>query len=205
MSKKNALLIELQYLPAIPWIQLIQQYEKIYLDVKEHYVKGSYRNRCHILGPNGLQRLSIPLLKGKHQHSAMEDVSISYETHWQKDHWLSLCSAYRRSPYFEYYEDIFYPFYHTKHEKLFYFNYELLKCIFKILGIQKEITFTEDYIKPGAAGFDDYRTMISPKKENSALPSTSAYSQVFSDRFPFHANLSIFDLICNTGNKFFTK
>ncbi|MBC8045560.1 MAG: WbqC family protein, partial [Fimbriimonadaceae bacterium] len=135
LSKKNALLIEMQYLPAIASIMLIKQYDRIYIDVKEHYVKGTYRNRCHILGPNGLQRLSIPLLKGKHQHSSMDKVIISYAYNWQKDHWQSLCSAYRRSPYFEYYEDLFYPFYHQQFEKLIDFNYGLLKCIFKIFKI----------------------------------------------------------------------
>ncbi|MBC8173046.1 MAG: WbqC family protein [Chitinophagales bacterium] len=197
MSKKNALLIELQYLPAIAWIHLLQQYDIIYLDNKEHYQKGSYRNRCHILGPNGTQRLSIPLVKGKHQHSHMNAVRISYDHTWQKDHWQSICSAYRRSAYFEFYEDVLYPFYHTTYEKLFDFNFALLQLIFKLLKMEKEIRFTETYISPGAEGFDDYRGRISPKTINGLHLDLPVYIQVFSDRFDFHPDLSILDLICN--------
>jgi hypothetical protein len=77
----------------------------------------------------------------------------------------------------------------------------LLKCILKIFSIEKEIIFTETYIEPGTQGFDDCRTLINPKNKNSLPTSLPVYTQVFSDRFPFHSNLSIFDLICNTGNK----
>lgn len=199
MSNKKPLLIEPQYLPSIPWVLTVMHSENIYIDVKEHYVKGTYRNRCHILGPNGLQRLSIPLEKGKHQHSSLENVRISYENHWQKDHWLSLCSAYRSSAYFEYFEDVFYPFYHKKTELLLEFNLALISCIFKLLDISKTFQFTETYISKGTTEYEDMRSVISPKKEFLSAFKIADYHQVFSDRFTFEKDLSIFDFICNQG------
>ncbi len=199
---KEPLIIEVQYLPSILWFEQIMSYEIIYLDKAEHYQKGSYRNRCHILGPNGLLRLSIPLLHGKHQHKAMGEVLISNEMDWQKIHWMTICSCYRRSAFFEYFEDTFYPFYHTRFERLFDFNFALLECIFKILKIDKEIKFTDTYIAPGTSGFIDLRDAIRPKESETEFTSSKKYTQVFSDRFEFMPNLSIIDYIFNNGNKF---
>jgi len=200
VSKKNALLIELQYLPAIAWFQEVIQYDTIFLDCKEHFVKGSYRNRCYILGANGPQRLSIPLVKGKHQQTAMEDVLICNDINWQKIHWQALRSAYKKSPFFEFYEDLFYPFYHRRFENLFAYNLQLLHLLFSILRLKKEIVLTANYIHPGTNGFADFRSVISPKKETPQHISLPVYTQVFSDRFQFYENLSIIDFICNSGN-----
>lgn len=201
MSQKKPLLIDLPYLPCISWISLAKQYDEIYIDAFEHYVKGSYRNRCHILGPNGMQRLSIPLVKGKHQHTPMKDVRIDHGSNWQKIHWQSLCSAYRRSVYFEYFEDVLYPFYHSRIDGLMASNHALLQLIFKILKMPQQVVFTERYISKGDNTFDDYRSVISPKKKNMLNPDLPVYTQVFSDRFTFFNDLSIVDYIFNTGNK----
>lgn len=201
MSQKKPLLIDLPYLPCISWIKLAEQYDEIYIDAFEYYVKGTYRNRCHILGPNGLQRLSIPLVKGKHQHTPIKDVCIDHNSNWQKIHWQSLCSAYRRSVYFEYFEDVLYPFYHKRIDGLMAFNHALLQVIFKILKMPQLIIFTEHYISKDDSIFDDYRSVISPKKKNMLNHVLPAYTQVFSDRFTFFNDLSIVDYIFNTGNK----
>ena len=59
-----------------------------------------------IYGANGKLRLSIP----KHTHNNRElfrDIKISYDSDWMALHLKSLQSAYRSSPYFEYFEDDF--------------------------------------------------------------------------------------------------
>jgi hypothetical protein len=199
---KEPLIIDLQYLPSISWFEVIRAYEIIYLDKKEHYQKGTYRNRCHILSPNGQLRLSIPLMHGKQQHKPMGDVLISNEEEWQKIHWMTICSCYRRSAYFEYFEDTFFPFYHTHYEKLFDFNLELLKLVLKILKMEKEIRFTDAYIEPHTPGYIDMRSAILPNNKSPEFKSPKKYIQVFSDRFEFMPDLSIIDFIFNNGNKF---
>ena len=101
----NSILIESQYIGACSYWNILLKSSAITIDKEEHYTKRSYRNRAHILGANGLLRLSIPLERGKQQHSKMKDVRISYNERWQDLHWQSFTSAYRRSPFFEYYED----------------------------------------------------------------------------------------------------
>lgn len=199
---KEPLITELQYLPPVSWFEQIAVHEIIYLDNRENFQKGTYRNRCHILGPNGLLRLSIPLQHGKHQHKAMGEVLIAKEHAWQKNHWMTICSCYRRSAYFEYFEDSFYPFYHKPYEKLFDFNYDLLKLVFNILKIEKEIKFPDTYVEPGTPGFIDKRSVIRPNKNADKIPAQKKYIQVFSDRFEFIPDLSIIDFIFNNGNQF---
>lgn len=199
---KEPLIIDLQYLPSIAWFEVISAHEIIYLDKKENYQKGTYRNRCHILSPNGQLRLSIPLMHGKQQHKPMGDVLISNDEAWQKIHWMTICSCYRRSAYFEYFEDTFFPFYHTQYEKLFDFNLELLKLVLKILKMENEIRFTDSYIEPHTPGYTDMRSAILPNNKSPEFKSPKKYIQVFSDRFEFIPDLSIIDFIFNNGNKF---
>ena len=71
---------------------------------------------------------------------------IAYDDNWRKIHWKSLESAYRSSPYFEYYEDDFYPFYHgEKPEYLADFNSSLNKKIIELLDLEITITETSEY------------------------------------------------------------
>ena len=73
---KTNILLELPYLPPVSWMALAWQSKTLWLEACENYQKGSYRNRCHIAGPNGIQRLSVPLEKGKHQQTPIRQVRM---------------------------------------------------------------------------------------------------------------------------------
>ncbi len=195
---KEKLLIEPHYLPCFSWMKLAGDYKSIYFSNNENYVKASYRNRCHVLSPNGILTMSIPVKKSKEERNKMGTIKISYDFDWQKNHWMTLMSSYRRSPYFEFFEDNFAPFYQKKYELLIEMNYELIKLLFKITNIHCEIIFTDDYIEPGTEGFDDYRNMIIPTTKSLKFNQPN-YIQVFSDRFNFFEDLSIADMIFNKG------
>lgn len=199
MSKKTVL-IELPYLPSISWFSLVASYENVLLDIHAHYEKGSYRNRCKILGPNGVLMLTVPLQHGKHQHKPLHEVLISNTEPWQKIHWMTLCSCYRRSPYFEYFEDLFQPVYHKKWESIIELNYQLLQIILEYIKVSAKFTFTENYIPASDESIDDKRNYLKPGKVYAPLiEKVENYTQVFSDRFEFQKDLSIFDLLCNKG------
>ena len=53
-------------------------------------------------------------------------------------HWKSIESAYRSSPFFEFYEDDILPFYNEKFKFLFDFNIELQNVILYHLDIKAE-------------------------------------------------------------------
>jgi hypothetical protein len=197
LCNMSAILIESQYIGSCSyWILLLNRSE-IYIDQHEHYVRRSYRNRAHILGANGLLRLTIPLEHGKSQHAAMKDVRISYNDNWQNLHWHSFTSAYRRSPFFEYYEDNFRKFYEEKFEFLADYNFQLMQTIANIMKVELTVKLTEQYYAKEAFAGTDYRNYLLPSKETN-IPFKS-YPQVFSDRFPFEKDLCVLDVLFNVG------
>ncbi len=195
----NAILIESQYIGSCSYWNLLLQADEIYLDQHEHYVRRSYRNRAHILGANGLLRLSIPLEHGKSQHAAMKDVRISNNDNWQSLHWHSFTSAYRRSPFFEYYEDYFKKFYENKFDLLIDYNTELMKVIASILKVELSIKFSEKYFGKDEFFGTDYRSIFLPNKSSDI--NFASYPQVFNDRFPFEKDLCVFDVLFNVGTR----
>lgn len=199
---KNALL-STAYLPPIQYFAKLTGYEKVFLEKQEHFLKQSFRNRCQIAGPNGMQTLNIPIVKGRDGHTPITDIRIAYQEEWQKQHWKSLVAAYGSSPFFEYYRDALEPFFLKKWEFLFDFNLELMTAIIDEIGIQCIINYTEQFtLHPDSNTTDDFRNSIHPKSVkqlNDPDFSVIPYTQVFSDRYDFIPNLSIVDLLMNEG------
>jgi hypothetical protein len=130
----------------------------------------------------------------------MGEMRISYSEPWQKIHWMTLCSCYRRSPYFEYFEDMFAPVYQKKWETIFTLNLHLLQLILQFIPLAGNLEFTETYQSTGLETIEDKRSYLRPRMPNTTLTSQAGtYNQVFSDRFAFEPDLSIFDLLCNKG------
>ncbi len=200
--EQNAVLLELQYLPPVQYFTKFIQYEKVVIEQHEHYVKRSFRNRCHIATANGIQRLSIPLKKGKNEQQIIREVRIAYEEDWQKNHWAAIISAYSNAPFFEHYEEDFQPFFSKRFDFLFDFNFELLKMVLQILDVKKTVNLSHSYQKVTLENFADFRNQIIPKSKRDDKDlhfKAMKYSQVFEEKNGFIPNLSILDLIFCTG------
>ncbi|WP_028298903.1 WbqC family protein [Olivibacter sitiensis] len=169
----------------------------IYLEQYEHFPKQTYRNRASIYSPNGKLDLIVPVVKGSKVHTKMKDVRIAYEYDWQRLHWMSLQTCYRRSAYFEYYEDEFAPFYEERHDYLFDLNEALLELIMRCVKLNREIRKTSTY-ESSYPDCLDLRESIHPKKEAPGF-AAKPYFQVFEPKHGFLPNLSIVDLLFNQG------
>jgi len=186
------------YLPPINAVSaILSNSGNLIIEKFEHFPKQTYRNRAVIYSPNGKLDLIIPVVKGSKVHTVIKDVRISYESNWQRLHWLSLQTSYRRSAYFEFYEDSFAPFYSKKYDFLFDFNLELLQQLLQLLKIKKEVILTDSY-KKEYADAADLRASIHPKK-TFEKPGAKTYFQVFEPKHGFFPNLSIIDLLFNQG------
>ena len=174
-------------------VQIIEQYD--------HYIKQTYRNRCNLMGANGILPLSIPVLKGQAHKTYVRDIRIDYDKKWQKLHWRSIESAYRHSPFFEFYMDEYSPFYEKRFEFLLDFNAALLEMILQALEIDNTVDYSREFIDAFREDYADYREAIHPKRDLSSDPLfvPVSYHQVFAERLGFKANLSIIDLLFNEG------
>jgi len=171
--------------------------QEVCIERFEHFPKQTYRNRATIYSPNGKLDLIIPVVKGSKVHTVIKDVRISYESNWQRLHWMSLQTSYRRSAYFEFYEDDFAPFYEKKYPFLFDFNMELMTMLFRLLKIKQTWTFTTSY-SAAPSNILDFRSSIHPKgKTIESMP--KSYFQVFEPKHGFIPNLSVVDLLFNQG------
>ncbi|MCB0402353.1 MAG: WbqC family protein [Flavobacteriales bacterium] len=184
------------YLAPISFYHALTQFPRVYTDVCENFVKQTYRSRTYMMGPNGVQILTIPLTHIK-KRQRLKDIRISYAENWQKIHWKSIEAGYRRSAYFEYYEDHFYPVFHKQTQYLLDFNETLQHKVLELLSLDVNITHSDHYLTP-EEGSTDFRSSFTPKSISSDL-NFPEYYQVFSDRNPFAPNLSIIDLLFNEG------
>ncbi|MBK9524879.1 MAG: WbqC family protein [Bacteroidetes bacterium] len=83
------------YFPPVSYIKTCLDAGEITIEQHEHFVKQTYRNRCHIYNSNGLLPLIIPV---EHDHlgdKPIRDVKISFGAEWKKNHWRSIYSAYK--------------------------------------------------------------------------------------------------------------
>lgn len=186
------------YLPPIIYFKQLLTDDDCIIDVNEYFVKQTYRNRCTILGADGKLDLVVPIHR-RNSKQFMKDVQLSNNENWQKIHWKSIEAAYRSSPYFEFYEDSFYPFYHNKkYNFLLDYNLELMGTICPLLKIPTSINLSKQYLEP-LEEIIDFRSKISPKNKSLNEMEQPSYIQVFSDKLGFQKNLSIVDLLFNEG------
>ncbi len=68
---------------------LIKEFSIIF-EAKEHFIKQTYRNRCEVLTGNGIQAISIPVIRKNGSKTAIDEVEISNDTDWKKDHWKAI-------------------------------------------------------------------------------------------------------------------
>lgn len=200
LSNFSTLLIESQYFPPISFYKTLISVDILNIERYEHYQKVSYRNRCYVAGPNGVILLSVPLTKGKNQRTIMKDVRISNEEKWQALHWKTLTSAYRRSPWFEYFEEDLEALYSRDFSFLLDWNMACLEWANKAVGIERPVSLTESFRKTydAATGVLDQRDVMIPGKSQADLPQ---YTQVFGERTGFMPDLSILDLLFCEGKR----
>lgn len=167
------------------------------------YVKQTYRNRCNIIGSQGVQALTVPVEKPS-PHTVMRDVRISDHGNWRHLHRVAIASAYGSSPFYEYYADDINRFYEQRYEYLVDYNCAQIECVCNWLDIQLDVQRSSSYTPQSTSHITDFREVIHPKHPHISLLSPylpQPYYQVFASRYGFIQDVSILDLLCNMGNE----
>ena len=197
----NVLLVT-SYWPNLHYFFYVLNASIIHIEQFDNYSKQSYRNRTQILSANGVLNLSIPIKKNKSE-KVVNAIEISYKEDWQKNHWRAITSAYKNSPYFDFFEDDLKVFYSNKYNLLIDYNLDQLKFIIKVLKQKENIQLTKQY-ESNPESVIDLRTIIHPKQSYLsdkllANKLDQSYYQTFENKISFTPNLSILDLLFNKG------
>ena len=187
----NNPLLPTAYFGPISYYAIFLQYPNCTIELHEHFVKQSIRNRCNIYGANGKLQLTIPKQRKGSDKTIIKEIQISYNQNWQREHWNAIVSCYSSSPFFEYYKDELLPFFEKEETLLINFNHKLQLVILKLLQEKRNIKTTTKYLHQG--NFSDFR---GHKWEFKNL---KTYNQVFMEKYGFISNLSIIDLLFNLG------
>ena len=190
----KTVLLSTAYLPNVHYLSQVINCDTIVIEKHENFVKQTYRNRCDIVTANGKLSLSIPLIK-QADKELISDKKISYAEDWRRQHWRTIVSAYKNSPYFEFFEDEFKPFYENQFEFLLDYNTQLLQTILHILRVKKQIKFTQTFELNPSQVFD-FRSLSDIQKSDTVI---KPYYQVFADKLGFTPNVSCLDALFSVG------
>jgi hypothetical protein len=191
-------LLSTAYFPPIIWFTALLKGAGASIETCETYAKQSFRNRCHILGPNGLQALTVPVTKPFGNKTKTTEIAIANQSNWKRTHWRAIETAYNTSPFFLFYRDRFSETLFRDRTSLFELNLSIINICFEVLGMDTVTGFTKNFIKD-PTGFLDLRHEIHPKKPLNLENPLPTYTQVFSPKHGFVPNLSVIDLIFNEG------
>jgi len=185
------------YFPSILQMAAMAQSNSIVFELDDNYQKQTYRNRAYIAHSNGTMVLNTPIIKHKTTEAFRKtrDIQTCLNAPWQQHHFKSLESAYRSSPFYDFYIDDLKVLFTNPVDGLQQHNLKIFHILCEVLEWDIEVTTTTKYQKD----FDglDLRNLINAKKKTKH--SFTPYIQVFDETNGFLPNLSVLDLLFNLG------
>lgn len=202
------------YFAPLSWYRAILSSDRCLIDIHEHYLKQTCRNRCLIASPDGRLSLTVPVCRDGGQSlskTPVAEIRISEHDNWRRRHLQAICSAYGETPFFKYYIDEFKPFFTQSTESLYAFNAETHQTVMRLLGVKDNTMFTDGYITPAEAEANEMQDMRGLRLPGRVSHSDKAgqamadrdqdmpYHQIFAHKTGFLSDLSILDLLFNVG------
>ncbi len=192
------ILLSTAYLPSVAYMATLAQHDQAVIELHETFPKQTFRNRAVIATGNGLQTLTVPVVRTQGNHTLTNEIAISYQEPWQIRHWRAIVSAYNAAPYFLYYRDQLEHLLLQHYDRLVDLNDAVLALLLKKLKIGCQIAHSADYTPSAALEGNDLRLTLTAK-HSQAEASLPPYCQVFDTKYGFQSNLSVLDLLFNLG------
>ena len=163
------------YLPPLSYMESLMR-EPATIEQMETFEKQTFRNRALIRDTKGeLVRLTIPVKKVEHKQLT-RDIEISYQSHWQHQHWITLVSAYQHTPYFMYFADYLKPFYEREYKWLMDLNDEMNATLVALLKKERP-------------------SLIENQKSIIGTRTLDWSEQIWTDKHPWQTELSVLDTL----------
>lgn len=185
-------ILPIAYLPSVEYAAHLLRGDCV-VDMGEHFIKRSERNRTRILSADGVTNLTAQVCRANRPCTPVRDVRLDYSKRWPHQHWGALVASYKGSPYFDFYAERFEPFYRREYEFLADYNLRQLDVLCELLHLPMP-RVSEEYLVADSGDTD-----LRPKQKKGPAFAAEPYVQVFSDRMPFEPNLSVADLLFAEG------
>ena len=176
--------------------------ENVQINAGERYHKHYWSgHHCRIVGANGEQILTIPILKPSNAPNfASKDLLMSEHGDWRRIHWGALFSAYGKSPFFDYIADDLRTIYENREiTRLIDFNTAIHNLVVDFLDLPLNAQVSDEAVAVDALNLCG---KVGGKKEDSIdFIKNVPYWQVWQDRYGFMPDMSIFDLLMTQGRE----
>ena len=220
MTGHRVAILQSSYIPWKGYFDIIRSVDTFIFYDDVQFTRQDWRTRNRIKTSNGLVWLSIPA--GTRIDRLICEVALP-SSEWQKKHWASISQSYAKAPWFKAYREFFEDIYiGHKWTSLSEFNQHVVTSISRdILGLTTEFRDSREFSASGtkqvrllnlltAVGATEYisgpsaRSYIEPDAfaERSIQLTYQDYSSypVYPQLHgPFEHNVSVLDLIFNTG------
>lgn len=141
---KTISIMQPTYLPWMGYFSLINQVDifVIYDDVQ--FDKRSWQQRNKIKTQSGTQWLTVPVLTKNKLSQKINDVVISKELSFERDHIKAIEINYSKAPFFKKYKNEVFDCIDNNHHKIIELNFSLIQKISDILNIKTEFIKSSD-------------------------------------------------------------
>ncbi|MBQ9548135.1 MAG: WbqC family protein [Bacteroidales bacterium] len=192
------MLLTTAFFPPVEYFALLAECSTVYVEACERYQKQSWRNRCRILGPNGVQDLRVPVVhEGGTSSLPIRSIRVDWSTPWLIRFERTLDTAYHSSAWFDDYRASLYALLDSRPETLWDLNARTTRWLCDRLGLATEIRETTVFLPPSGSGIPqvlggpsggpipwvphsagvpgaggllpDYREILHPKRPNTVL------------------------------------
>ena len=177
---------------------LVYAASEVQFEVFENFPKQTFRNRTRILGANGIETLTVPILHASGGKQLTKDVQIDYGQDWIRRHKGAIQAAYGNAPFYEHFEPFIQQIFAKKTKYLVDLNIHYFMFLTKVLGKTIPHSLTDTFALDVV---DSKWNQIQAKEswEERSNYKVTPYRQCFGDHF--EPNLSVLDLVMNHGNE----
>ncbi len=187
--------LPITYFGSIAYFKELAKHYKVIIEAKEHFPKQTYRNRCDIVGADGILTLSIPTKKTEGSKTLTDKIQLSNDENWRVRHWRSITSAYQSAAFFDYYSIEVKELLFNKTDNYFEFCFAITERILNWLDLPTEIAKSNEFTPIVT---NDFRIELVAKNNHQEF-AECPYIQVFPGINNYKESLSILDAIFCEG------
>lgn len=183
------------YFGSIAYFQELAKHKNVIIEAKEHFPKQTYRNRCDILGSDGILSLSIPTKKNNGSKTPTDEVVLSNDENWRIRHWRAITSAYQSTAYFDHYSMEVKELLFNDESNFLQFTLAITQRVIDWLDLGTAIACSSEFIEIEK---EDSRLTIVNKNSFQAIEK-APYIQNFPKENSFRKSISILDAVFCEG------